>query len=70
MYEVLNGFSANDTFIRSHNPPLSFDDAVEILIRDTWSIRHHWIFEYDVSTRAMPYFQCLPVKIPGLINLV
>ncbi|KKA16548.1 Salicylate hydroxylase [Rasamsonia emersonii CBS 393.64] len=49
LYDILDEFAATDAYIRSHSPPLSFDEAVAILARETWSKRHHWIYNYDIQ---------------------
>ncbi|KAH8699121.1 salicylate hydroxylase [Talaromyces proteolyticus] len=49
LYAILDEYAATDKSIRSHDPPLSFDDAVSILIAQTWSRKGHWIYNYKIA---------------------
>jgi hypothetical protein len=49
MYDILNEFARTGMYVTESGS--GFDDAVDVLVKETRSQRHRWLYDYDASTR-------------------
>ena len=55
LYSVLDQFKKTDEWLQTAG--LGWDDEVKARIDNTWSVKHSWIYKYNVSNHCLIY-QC------------